>query len=45
VNYRLGTVFTTEDRNWELKYSEYKEYFDEDRSVAIDMESAIISAQ
>lgn len=45
VNFRLGTVFTTEDRNWELSYSEYKWYFDEDRSVAIDMESAIISAQ
>ena len=45
VNYRLWTVFTTEDRNWELNYNEYKAYFDEDRSVAIDMESAIISAQ
>ncbi|EKE28589.1 MAG: hypothetical protein ACD_3C00042G0004 [uncultured bacterium (gcode 4)] len=45
INYRLWTVFTTEDRNWELNYSEYKEYFNEDRSVAIDMESAIISAQ
>ncbi|EKE26150.1 MAG: hypothetical protein ACD_4C00408G0001, partial [uncultured bacterium (gcode 4)] len=45
VNFRIGTVFTTEDRNWELNYSEYKKYFDEDRSLAIDMESAIISAQ
>ena len=45
ICYRLWTVFTTEDRNWELKFSEYKWYFDEDRSVAIDMESAIISAQ
>lgn len=45
INYRIGTVFTTEDRNWELNISEYKRYFEEDRSLAIDMESAIISAQ
>lgn len=43
--FRMWTVFTTEDRNWELSYQEYKNYFDEDKSIAIDMESAIISAQ
>lgn len=45
INYRVGTVFTTEDRNRELQMEKYKIDFLEDRSVGIDMESAVICLQ
>ncbi|MDZ4370824.1 MAG: AMP nucleosidase [Phenylobacterium sp.] len=42
---RTGTVVTTDDRNWELKYSSSALRFNQSRAVAIDMESATIAAQ
>ncbi|MEO8112948.1 MAG: AMP nucleosidase, partial [Phenylobacterium sp.] len=42
---RTGTVVTTDDRNWELRYSSSSLRFNQSRAVAIDMESATIAAQ
>lgn len=42
---RTGTVVTTSDRNWELRYSASALRFNLSRAVAIDMESATIAAQ
>ena len=42
---RTGTVVTTDDRNWELRHSLSALRFNQSRAVAIDMESATISAQ
>jgi AMP nucleosidase len=42
---RTGTVVTTDDRNWELRYSLSALRFNQSRAVAIDMECATISAQ
>jgi len=42
---RTGTVVTTDDRNWELRYSASALRFSLSRAVAIDMESATIAAQ
>lgn len=42
---RTGTVVTTDDRNWELRYSLSALRFNQTRAVAIDMESATIAAQ
>ena len=42
---RTGTVVTTDDRNWELRYSSSAKRFNQSRAVAIDMESATIAAQ
>jgi AMP nucleosidase len=42
---RTGTVVTTDDRNWELKYASSALRFNQSRAVAIDMESATIAAQ
>jgi len=42
---RTGTVVTTDDRNWELRYSKSALRFNLSRAVAIDMESATIAAQ
>lgn len=42
---RTGTVVTTDDRNWELRYSRSSLRFNQSRAVAIDMESATIAAQ
>ena len=42
---RTGTVVTTDDRNWELRYSSSALRFNQSRAVAIDMESATIAAQ
>ncbi len=41
---RTGTVVTTDDRNWELRYDELALRFDQSRAIAIDMESATIAA-
>ena len=41
---RTGTVVTTDDRNWELRYGSSALRFDQSRAVAIDMESATIAA-
>jgi AMP nucleosidase len=42
---RTGTVVTTDDRNWELRFSSTSLRFNQSRAVAIDMESATIAAQ
>ncbi|MEY2943676.1 MAG: hypothetical protein RLY97_1690 [Pseudomonadota bacterium] len=42
---RTGTVVTTDDRNWELRYTHHARRLSLSRAVAIDMESATISAQ
>ena len=42
---RTGTVVTTDDRNWELRYALSAKRFSLSRAVAIDMESATIAAQ
>ena len=36
---RTGTVVTTDDRNWELRYTSSALRFNQSRAVAIDMES------
>lgn len=41
---RTGTVVTTDDRNWELRYDELARRFNQSRAIAIDMESATIAA-
>ncbi|MBI1361939.1 MAG: AMP nucleosidase [Alphaproteobacteria bacterium] len=41
---RTGTVITTDDRNWELRFSANSTRFNQSRAVAIDMESATIAA-
>lgn len=45
VRLRTGTVVTTDDRNWELRYSASALRFNLSRAVAVDMESATIAAQ
>jgi len=42
---RTGTVVTTDDRNWELRYATSALRFNQSRAVAIDMESATVAAQ
>ncbi len=42
---RTGTIVTTDDRNWELRYARSALRFSLSRAVAIDMESATIAAQ
>jgi AMP nucleosidase len=42
---RTGTVVTTDDRNWELRYTYSALRLSQSRAVAIDMESATIAAQ
>ncbi|MEI9994443.1 MAG: AMP nucleosidase [Rhizomicrobium sp.] len=41
---RTGTVVTTDDRNWELRFDELAMRFNQSRAIAIDMESATIAA-
>jgi AMP nucleosidase len=41
---RTGTVFTTDDRNWELRHAELFERLNQSRAIAVDMESATIAA-
>jgi AMP nucleosidase len=42
---RTGTVVTTDDRNWELRYAHSARRLSLSRAVGIDMESATIAAQ
>ena len=42
---RTGTVVTTDDRNWELRFGLSARRFSQSRAVAVDMESATIAAQ
>ena len=41
---RTGTVMTTANRNWELRYDELFERLNQSRAIAVDMESATIAA-
>jgi AMP nucleosidase len=41
---RTGTVVTTDDRNWELRFDELATRFNQSRAIAIDMESATLAA-
>ena len=41
---RTGTVVTTDDRNWELRFTATARRFNKSRAIAIDMESATIAA-
>lgn len=41
---RTGTVVTTDDRNWELRFTKSARRFNRSRGIAIDMESATIAA-
>jgi AMP nucleosidase len=41
---RTGTVATTDNRNWELRYSELFVRLNQARAIAVDMESATIAA-
>ena len=40
---RTGTVYTTNNRNWELRAQEIYERFNQSRAIALDMESATIA--
>ena len=42
---RTGTIVTTDDRNWELRFTKSALRFSLSRAVGIDMESATIAAQ
>ena len=41
---RTGTIVTTSDRNWELRFNEIAVRLNQSRAIAIDMESATIAA-
>ena len=41
---RTGTVASSDNRNWELRFDELFERFSQSRAVAVDMESATIAA-
>jgi AMP nucleosidase len=44
IRMRTGTVASTDNRNWELRYDELYTRFNQSRAIAIDMESATIAA-
>lgn len=41
---RTGTVVTTDDRNWELRFEDLAVLLNQSRAIAIDMESATVAA-
>jgi AMP nucleosidase len=41
---RVGTVATTDNRNWELRYRELAERLNQARAIGVDMESATLAA-
>lgn len=41
---RTGTVFTTDNRNWELRFDELFGQLNRSRAIAVDMESATVAA-
>ncbi len=43
ARYRIGTVLTTANRNWELEIEAMEHTFEQSRAVAVDMESATIA--
>ena len=42
--YRIGAVYTTADRNWELSLRKALDHLRVSRSIAVDMESATVAA-
>ena len=42
---RTGTVWTDDDRNWELRFSHERKNINLSRAIAVDMESGTIAAQ
>ncbi|MDP1205637.1 phosphorylase family protein, partial [Klebsiella pneumoniae] len=42
---RTGTVVSTDDRNWELRWAQERPLINLSRAVAVDMESGTIAAQ
>jgi AMP nucleosidase len=44
IPYRVGTVYTTDNRNWELNQAAALAAMRVSRSVAVDMESATVAA-
>ncbi|MEM6776505.1 MAG: AMP nucleosidase [Planctomycetota bacterium] len=44
LRYRIGAVYTTGDRNWELALRRTREHLRVSRSIAVDMESATVAA-
>jgi AMP nucleosidase len=44
TRYRVGTVLTTANRNWELEIDAMSHVLEQSRAVAVDMESATIAA-
>ncbi|HET6467745.1 MAG TPA: AMP nucleosidase [Geminicoccaceae bacterium] len=44
IRMRTGTVATTDNRSWELRYDELFERLNQSRAIAVDMESATIAA-
>jgi AMP nucleosidase len=44
LTYRVGTVYTTADRNWELALRGTLDDLHTSRSIAVDMESATVAA-
>lgn len=43
-HFRTGTVYTTDDRDWELRHKDLAQRFNQTKAIAIDMESATIAA-
>lgn len=41
---RTGTVFTTDDRDWELRHADLALRINQSRAIAVDMESGTIAA-
>ena len=41
---RTGTVLTTDNRNWELRFGALRTLINTSRAIAVDMESATIAA-
>jgi AMP nucleosidase len=41
---RTGTVFTTDNRNWELRFDELFGLLNQSRAIAVDMESGTVAA-
>ncbi|MDJ0609124.1 MAG: AMP nucleosidase [Kiloniellales bacterium] len=44
VRLRTGTIYTTDDRDWELRRDDLARRFNQSRAIAVDMESATIAA-
>jgi AMP nucleosidase len=42
---RTGTVWTNDDRNWELRFSKERRRINLSRAIAVDMESGTVAAQ